>query len=264
VHGHHERRKLLTRPAADRPRLLKFAGLGEFGRRALERARRLADAGWGPDIDGLRDGFIAMPIVSGTPVDSRQIDAELLTRIAEYLAFVGSTFPAAGAVPCGALMQMIETNIAEGLGPSALSGIRRLERERPAIEQAPPVAIDGRMLPHEWLQTAAGLVKTDGVDHHCDHFWPGCLDVAWDLAATLFEFDLDRDGQEYLLSRYARIARDTTLERRLPFYRVAYLSYRLGYATLSARTAPDHADRRRFAGIAAQCRGRLASELVSG
>ncbi len=47
------------------------------------------------------------------------------------------------------------------------------------------------MLPHEWLLTATGYMKTDALDHHDDHFLPGCQNIAWDVACASVEFELD-------------------------------------------------------------------------
>ena len=50
--------------------------------------------------------------------------------------------------------------------------------------EAPACAMDNRMFPHEWLATRRSYIKTDGTDHHDDHFYPGPQDIAWDLAAS--------------------------------------------------------------------------------
>jgi hypothetical protein len=117
------------------------------------------------------------------------------------------------------------------------------------------------MLPHEWLRTSGGYVKADGVDHHRDHFWPGVADIAWDVAAACVEFELDPRAADDLVARYVRLSADRDVARRLPFYRVAYLSFRLGYAILSSTGAPDPVDRARFAGLVRRYRGRLRAEL---
>jgi hypothetical protein len=70
------------------------------------------------------------------------------------------------------------------------------------------VELDGRMLPHEWLITEAGYKKTDALDHHDDHFFPGAQDIAWDLAGAAVEFRMSPDA---LVDRYLREQRDPTL-----------------------------------------------------
>ncbi|MBZ5585043.1 MAG: hypothetical protein LAQ30_23105, partial [Acidobacteriia bacterium] len=44
---------------------------------------------------------------------------------------------------------------------------------RAAVEDGAAIALDGRMLRHEWLETARGYMKADALDHHDDHFFPG-------------------------------------------------------------------------------------------
>jgi hypothetical protein len=60
----------------------------------------------------------------------------------------------------------------------------------------------------------------------------------------------------------AAAAHDTTLPQRLPFYTIAYLAHRLGYATLAAQTlGPQSPDGGRFKTLAAHYRRRLQQEL---
>src|SRR5512144_382499 len=191
VHGQHERRKFLTAPIGTNRLLLKFAGLGQFGRAALRRAEQLATAGWGPAVHRLHDGFLQLALARGRPLERRHFDAALLGALAEYLAFIRRAFPAPGTVPYERLAEMIEINVGEGLGAAALgSAMRRVRHSREAVEGAAPIGVDGRMFPHEWLETPSGYLKTDGVDHHRDHFWPGCVDIAWDVAGVITEFGL--------------------------------------------------------------------------
>jgi hypothetical protein len=98
------------------------------------------------------------------------------------------------------------------------------------------VAVDGRMLPHEWIATGDELVKVDALDHHADDFWPGCRDIAWDVAGTIVEFALDSPAAEALMNRYRQLSGDSAISERLPFYKAGYLAYRLGYVTLAAET----------------------------
>ncbi|WDT73928.1 MAG: hypothetical protein MPW16_11695 [Candidatus Manganitrophus sp.] len=63
VQPQHERRKYLSLESKEKPRLLKFAGLGRYGRSKRERAERLAGAGWGPPVVGLSRGFLVTEFV---------------------------------------------------------------------------------------------------------------------------------------------------------------------------------------------------------
>ena len=60
AHPRQERRKYLLRAAGTRW-LLKFVGLGRYGREKLEMAVALAAAGFSPRVAGLRHGFLAGP-----------------------------------------------------------------------------------------------------------------------------------------------------------------------------------------------------------
>lgn len=218
VQPRHERRKYLENTG----RLWKFAGLGPYGASKQERAEALAKAGFGPRVEGLENGFLITEFASGMPVST--IDAELLDRIAGYLNYLRDAFPAGAPAPFESLREMIWVNGSEGIG-------REIDVEcfRSVVSDGATTKIDGRMLPHEWLLTPGGYLKTDANDHHDDHFFPGCQDIAWDVAGACVEFGLNRGEQEYLVSRMA----DATLPRRMPFYRIAYLSYRLGYARMA-------------------------------
>ena len=124
--------------------------------------------------------------------------------------------------------------------------------------------LDGRMLPHEWIRTAAGFRKVDAVDHGDDHFYPGPQDIAWDVAATCVEFDLSATLRGAFLEEYGRASGDRTVARRLPGFAVAYLAFRLGYAWLAGEQLGPSPDGARFRAAAAAYRARLARELATG
>jgi hypothetical protein len=104
----------------------------------------------------------------------------------------------------------------------------------PLFRDVPAVAVDARMQPHEWIRTGSGFLKTDGVDHFDDHFFPGPQDIAWDVAGFSVEFGLDAGAADGLADAVAAALRDPSLPARLPFLTLAYLAARLGYASLAA------------------------------
>jgi hypothetical protein len=236
VQPQHERRKYLRDGL-----LFKFAGLGRYGRRALDRAGRLAAEGFAPPVEGLENGFVAGPWMPGRPLAPGCACPGLLETMARYLAFLRRAFPCRRAVSYGELAEMIRVNVAEGLGPEWAERLGPLEPP-----EAPACAIDNRMFPHEWLEAPSGYLKTDGVDHHDDHFFPGPQDIAWDLAAAVVEFDLDPAQAEALAARYAALAGDRDIRARLPFHRLAWLAFRLGYADMAIGACPEGPDRARF------------------
>jgi hypothetical protein len=265
VQPQHERRKFLARGLAEASAqgtdlVLRFAGLGGYGDGKLARARTLADAGLGTAPAGLEHGFLIQEFRPGTPASSDAPPADLLDAMAGYLAYVRRCHPAAGQATD--LREMVATNVTEALGattPACLS--KRLDAIRLPDEE--PTALDGRMLPHEWLRTPTGYLKVDAVDHHDDHFYPGPLDIAWDVAGTCVEFGLADAARREFLDRYRRASGDRHVAERLPTYALAYLAFKVGYATLAAEQLGATPDGARFRARTAQYRRLLAAELAS-
>ncbi len=279
VHPGHERRKYLCleRPLAPAglgvlpplylegpggktpPLMLKFAGLGRYGRLAYDRAKLLSEAGFHPPVLGLTNGFLFMEFVHGRPMGVEKIDAVFLDRVVRYLAHLSRT-PALGApMSHEELMHMIEVNITEGLGASWAGKLAHARFNGPNDHAG---STDGRMMLHEWLHTDDSYLKTDSVDHQNDHFSPGCRDIAWDIAACVTEWGLDRPMQNYLIGQYRSLVHDDSLTQRLPFYSIAYLAHRLGYATTAMQMLGLHcADGRRFKTLAAFYTTLLQQEL---
>lgn len=248
----HERRKYLLRDASDAPiALLKFAGLGRHGRVAAQRARALADAGLAPRVLGAQRGFVATEWVPGAPAREGEADAALLDAIARHVAHLAATARDGELVAFDDLLHTARVNAAESLGDEfaeRLSAV--LERFRPSVQQVHTCAVDGRMLPHEWIRTVRGWRKVDGVDHHDDHFLPGDQDPAWDIAGAIVELLLDRRQQQVLIDTYARLSGDRDVAARLPFHHAVYLATRLGYAMLSAAALGDAPDAERLRALA--------------
>lgn len=224
----HERRKYLRHGV-----LHKFAGYGRYGRAKLHRAAQLD--GFIPPVLELERGFLAM---EWRPSESRPS----LERLAEYLAHIRRTFPTGRGVHFDSLAEMIQVNTG-----------RDASRFRRMVEDAEEVLLDGRMFPHEW----SGDLKTDALDHHDDHFFPGPRDIAWDLAGTAIEFGLDAAAQAYFLDSYARASGDHCAAVRLPVYRLAYLAFRIGYCELAIQALGGGADADRFHRERARYKGLL-------
>ncbi len=251
VQPQHERRKYLREG-----RLYKFAGLGRYGRQAWDRARALAAAGFAPPALALDNGFLEMPWVAGQPA-APGATPELLETMARYLAFLRAEFPCRRSLSPAQLAEMIRVNVLEGLGPKWADRLAPLE-----VAEAPACAIDNRMFPHEWLRTAAGYVKTDGVEHHDDHFLPGCQDIAWDIAAAQVEFGMNAAQGTEFARRYAQLSGDGTVAARLPFYRLAWLAFRLGYSAMAAAALAGTADGARFERLRSRYAALLRQAMV--
>jgi hypothetical protein len=263
VHPQHERRKFRAVPAtSDEPHpglMLRFAGLGRYGDAASARAERLSDAGLAAPARGLSHGFLQQDFRPGTPIETRNAPG-LLTAIAGYLAHVRQCHPA--RVPATDLLPMVQTNVTAALGPAQAE--LAIARHADRLREAEPTALDGRMLPQEWLRSPDGWFKVDGVDHGDDHFFPGPQDIAWDVAGTCLEFGLCGSDRRALLAQYRVASGDQGICSRLSSYAVAYLAYRFGYASMAADQLEGSVDGVRFKRKATEYRRALALELEPG
>lgn len=210
VQPQHEARKYL-----DGPDLLKFEGFGPYGQPRFERARALADAGFSPRAFELSAGFMRSEFIPGQPLAAECRDPHLIKTMAEYLAFRATEFRVDDGTPLDELNTMIEVNC--GAKFTKLPGPTQ------------PVITDGRMLPHEWIATERGYLKTDSVDHGDNHFYPGPTDIAWDLAGTIAEFRFNNSESRAFVDQYIAHSRDRHVADRLPFFRAAYSAFRKGY-----------------------------------
>jgi hypothetical protein len=241
-HPQHEMRKFWLR---DQGLTIRFAGLGKYGRRKFERAAVLAEAGVGPPPVSLRSGYLSLPLIAGEPCTGAAVQQPLLNALASYLSVIARAFPAGDMPDRSHLDDMIDVNTREALGEDAGAVLRRLDRVRQCSPSS-AVALDGRMLPHEWVRGPTGFVKVDALDHHADHFFPGSVDIAWDLAAAAIEFRLPPQGVEYLVNHYERASGDRHARSRLPYYSIAWLAFRTGYATLARDSLAGTAEAQRF------------------
>ncbi|HZH26340.1 MAG TPA: hypothetical protein VEY95_04075 [Azospirillaceae bacterium] len=244
VQPQHERLKFRV-PGRTGRTLLKFAGLGPHGRKVAARAEALAAAGFAPPVEGFGNGMLAQPWLEGRPLRSRDWD-RVADRALAYLAHRATAFRTGTGADPDPLVAMLRQNAAEALGTDGPT-LDRLDRWRPLLAEAPAVEIDGRMAPHEWLATAGGIVKTDGVDHCDGHVLPGATDIAWDVADLADGFGLDEGTAQAFTQRLAEMTGDASLPRRLPFYRAAVAAFRVGYADLAAKALAGTPDGDLFA-----------------
>ncbi|HYU33710.1 MAG TPA: hypothetical protein VEW48_16275 [Thermoanaerobaculia bacterium] len=256
AHLQQERRKYLLRAAGTRW-LLKFAGLGRYGREKLEMAVALAAAGFSPRVAGLRHGFLVGPwLERARPLPMAPFDRrELIEKVAEYVAFRAARWPA-GPEPRGAsptqLLEMAEFNIGQALGAEVAERLRAWRERLPELEAlARPVLTYNRMHAWEWLLTRDGrIVKTDAVDHHASNDLVGAQDPAWDLAGAIVELGFTGDEE----SRFLEAAAKRGVRpgpRQLSFYKVTYLAFQLGAHLLGAQAVgwnAEEAERLRRAG----------------
>lgn len=236
VQPQHEARKYL-----DGSTLYKFAGLASYGRDKFERAAVLADAGYVPRPQSFDRGFIAFDFLPALPEGRCPVE-----RMAEYLAYRSRQFPSERSVAFDTMSAMMAFNAGVELGE-----FRREFEDRPAV------AVDGRMMPHEWIRTARGWLKTDSVDHCCDHFFPGFADIAWDLAGACIEFQLTSEQSALMIDLYRSISGDRVSSGLIHFYEAAYLAFRLGYVAMAAQSTAGTPDQQRFHKLESMYQSRL-------
>jgi hypothetical protein len=201
----------------------------------------LSAAGFGPKPRALLNGILELDWIDGSP--AAQVSNGLLKRAADYLAFVKRQFATGAPDTIDELQLMIQTNTtAAGLVVDVTESASALSRE-----PGERVGVDGRMLAHEWIESSSGFMKVDALDHHDDDFFPGCRDIAWDIAGTCVEWNLEDSAIAWFVDRYRRQSGDACIFRRLPFYEAAYAAYRLGYAHMARNTVADPAEAIRFA-----------------
>jgi hypothetical protein len=244
----HERVKYLE---PDERWLHKFSGLSPYMGGVLERAELLAAVGFSPQVKTSTQGFLAYRWLTrgGAPAPGDR-GAEL-ERATSYLAFRAREL-SAPASSTSALEAMTTLNLAEACGIDLPSNF--------GLACVAPVIADGRLRRHEWVRASNGtLLKTDAAEHGDDHFFPGPVDTAWDLAGLVTEWQLDEAETAAVQERYGMLTGDD-VSRRLNSYVLAYCAFRLGVVRF-AREQGDEAEQRRFRACERIYRTRLRAAL---
>lgn len=217
-----ERTKYLS---PDKKLFFKFEGMGSQGEAALERARYLAKVGFSASVEDAGDGFAQYHVLNGHCLDYVDISASALDRVAAYCTFRAATFRAP-QVP-GLLTEMVRFNLFQELGLEWKGTLPEVERS---------VFVDGHMQLHEWIQADSGIfLKTDASSHGDDHFFPGPVSIAWDLAGTIVEWDLSADAQEFLLTRFEHWSSER-LRPCISSYVLAYAIFKMSWCRMALST----------------------------
>lgn len=240
--------------------LARWAGLGGWGERTVQRAVALAEAGMGPSVRAVREGFLICDWTPGELV--HDVDAAVLDGMQRYLVGRASLFRTGLVVDVQPILRMLVENATEALGnpPGLAAAVRALE----ALPGREAVIADARLQRRKWLRGPDGLVrKVDAIDHGDGLRLPGPIDLAWDLAAAAIELDLPPAALERLTQRCAVVAGDQPAElaRAVAAYQPAVAAFALGDACLSAWEAGDEVDRGRLEREAAGYRAILAGML---
>ncbi|MCU1307980.1 MAG: hypothetical protein JWN45_2675 [Acidobacteriaceae bacterium] len=220
--------------------VFKYEGLGRYGAAVSKRTQIVAEAGYTVTSSVSRNGFAAYPWSNGKLLSADDVSSELLRKIAEYIAFRSRAFQVGDAEPA-TLEEMARFNF--GL----LAGREMNRKFQLAVER--PVIVDARMMPHEWIRVddTGQLLKLDCAAHGDDHFLPGPVDIAWDLAGTILEWQLSGDARDFFLDCYEEVSGDRP-RLRLQNYLIAYSAFQAGYGEMaeSALGISESEERRRL------------------
>jgi hypothetical protein len=181
------------------------------------------------------------------------LSSSALDRMARYCAFRVSHFPARQD-SAGDFRHMLEFNTRQEFGVD-------LTLPETSLASQHPVLVDGRMQPHEWIATSpATFVKTDGISHGDDHFFPGPCDIAWDLAGIAVEWHLNADARHHLLNGFLKLTgRDVS--REILLYMLAYSVFRLGFCKMAISTVRGSDEEQRMRNAYIRYRALAASLL---
>jgi hypothetical protein len=218
--------------SADQKVLFKFHGFGHYGRVIEERANKLGEAGFSPTRLGQVRGFGQYEFLPGRVLTQSDLSPRIVQRLAEYCSLRKEAFSTEESPH--ELETMANYNWECEFGEKLEDPIR-LETEHRVIA-------DGRMLPHEWLFTEDGRVlKTDAVGHGDDHFFPGPCDIAWDVAGTIVEWQMDDVASAEFVDHYRVLSGDDVRER-LPEYVLAYAIFRMAWSKMAAQASAGQFD----------------------
>ena len=232
------------------PRFYKFQGLGHYGASVAQREQQVAAAGFGPLPLNESDGLFSYSLIDGRSMNAGDLSESVLARLAAYCAFRASAF-AQEEADLPALQQMASHNLQE----LRFDVDCRLELER-------PVLADGRMQPYEWRLTSTGqMLKTDAGTHGDDHFYPGPVDIAWDLAGAMVEWKMNAAQAATLLDMYRRASGDDPRPRLAPYLK-AYAVFRSAYCLMAANALQGTEEHRRLEQAAANYGALLTEERM--
>ncbi|RWO41748.1 MAG: hypothetical protein E5Y04_08095 [Mesorhizobium sp.] len=249
-----ERRKFLASAGRDRW-FVKFAGLGETGRRKKRTATMLHEAEFGSQVVALCHGFLVERWIDGTTMDQAPLPRErLIAEFTNYLAWralnLRTCEPGASLL---ALAEMAVSNTSEALGEKRAAALRGwLSKQAPA-SGLQRVEIDGKLQPWEFLVRADGRVlKTDAVDHCRAHDLIGCQPIEWDIAGARVEYGLS-DSDVRTLVQGMKLAIDNG---HIGFFEPCYLAFQLGLWSTAAQSENGR-EKARLAATADRYRMRL-------
>ncbi|HLH32372.1 MAG TPA: HAD hydrolase family protein, partial [Terriglobia bacterium] len=259
--GHHVREKRVVtirfRNSVDdfktRKILFKSTGWGWLGYHAYIAGTRLQE--FVPEIIGLRNGMLAMEWVENAHAPDVTVSDNLVVHIARYIAARACRVPVKGDcrlesrtyrwTGCDDILHILRGAYGPYVNRLKVPALRNQLQQ---VVTAAPTFIDGRMPPEEWLQSGDRLYKGD-FEHH--NFGGGELDIvdpAYDLAAAIHEFRLQRDDERQLLQVYAENSGDSTVHDRILLHKILYgtIAMKRAAHALAAGREPEKDNERKL------------------
>jgi hypothetical protein len=229
-----ERFKVLSPDQRD---FVKFEGMGRIGREARIRAFILADAGFSPAAADAGDGFVSYSSIKGRRLNAQDVNSSFLAQVARYCAFRAKEFRQLQHNGVE-LHRMLTHNVQQEFA-------RELNLPPDIFATAEPALVDGRMQPYEWISSETTVLKTDGISHGDDHFFPGPCGMAWDLAGVAVEWNLDQEATDFLVGEFRQLS-GTNVGHELPAHMLAYCVFRLGFCKMARSTVLGTAEEKRL------------------
>lgn len=249
--GQFERAKFLCKDEQGKGVLWKFSGLGaatggfSSGSLRHHKDESGSDECWLPVI-GARLGFTATPWVEGERLKPSAIARpEVMRSVVDYavMSFHAPLDAQEHKRGVRRLEEMAYWNLREAFGDEAGKKARRWAAA--AAEMAPQCRYtDGRMAPHEWVQTPKGrLIKTGGLRGALDYTVVGRQCFAWDVAGMLLEWRMEEQTQKAVFHQFTLAGLQLSVDC-LKFFVLAYAAFRMGMMTLvSAQSSGAERDR---------------------
>ena len=248
--------------SADGRHVFEYHGLGHYGDAVRERINTLADQGFTLPATSAANGFSRTTALYGCRCSKHDISPDIVDRMAEYLAYrtQACALPL-DSISTDGLEEVAQFNFHQATG-------RELGDDF-ILPLHKPVIADAQMMPRNWFQpfrVNKVFLKLDCGTHGDNHFYPGPVDIAWDVAGAIIEWEMDEADRDHFLSRYDTAAQDD-VRARLRHYMIAYAAFRNGYCRMAASAmAHDVAEAQRLARDAARYRSvleQLAPQALS-
>lgn len=208
--------------------MAKSVGWGWLGYHAALAADTLR--GFTPSVYGIKNGMMFLEWVKDREeaVTIHEDKDALAEKLSAYISqrtnklrLHENPMPFLSGYLDGGL-QSIAIILSKAYGPK----VSKLKRDliRKALEKLEcpvPTFLDSRMSKNEWVDSTAGLVKTD-FEHHgfsktASH---NIVDPAYDISVAMLEFELSGNAEDKLLDNYIRNTGDRTIHERLFFYKL--------------------------------------------